>query len=221
MAQTRAVILDLDGLLVDSEPLHQRAYNVFLARQGVAYQFGEDEYGRDFVGIPVKENADYLISRFSLPLTPAEILAEREAIYQALIDDPANLTAMPGMFTLLDELDARGIVPAVASGSPREQVEAILRGLGTTARFRVIVTGSDVPRTKPAPDVYLRAVQKLGIATPFCVAVEDSATGVAAARAAGLRVVAVPSRFTRQQDLSLADARAESLEQVMTLLFPK
>jgi HAD superfamily hydrolase (TIGR01509 family) len=216
----QAVILDLDGLLVDSEPLHQRAYNTFLARQGVAYQFDEDEYGRDFVGVPVREHAEWLAARFHLRFTPAEVIAEREAIYQALIENPANLTAMPGTFTLLDKLEMRGMALAVASGSPREQVEAILRGLRIASRFRVTVTGSDVPRTKPAPDVYLRAMQALGIAAPFCVAIEDSATGVAAAKAAGLRVIAVPNRFTRRQDLSRADARAESLEAVISLLFP-
>ncbi|MBI4786645.1 MAG: HAD family phosphatase [Chloroflexi bacterium] len=215
---TRAVILDLDGLLVDSEPIHQRAFNTYLARHGVEYQFAEEEYGRAFVGIPVGANAEYLIERFALPYTAVELLAEREAIYTALIGDPCNLRRMPGVSRLLDELRARKIGAGIASGSPREQVEIILRGLGIAERFPVVVAGTDVPKTKPAPDVYLRAMELLGVSKSDCFAVEDSATGVAAAKAAGLRVIAVPNRYTQQQDLSRADAQVKSLEHVIPLL---
>lgn len=221
MVQPQAVILDLDGLIVDSEPLHQRAFNIFLTRHGLDYRFDEDEYGRVFVGIPVRENADYLVARFNLPMRAEAVLVEREAIFQALIQDPTNLVAMPGVFDLLDALEARGIALGVASGSPRQQVETMLRGLGLASRFRVVVAGTDVPRPKPAPDVYLRAVQELRVAPARCVAVEDSAAGIAAAKAAGLHVIAVPNRYTRLQDLSGADVRVGSLEEVIRLFaFP-
>lgn len=214
----QAVILDLDGLVVDSEPVHQRAFNEYLKRQGVAYQFEQDEYGRVFVGIPVAQNAEYLITRFHLPVTAAELLFEREALYEALIGDPRNLTLMPGFFRLLDELDARRIPVAIASGSPRGQVDTILRGMEIESRFKVIVAGTDVPLTKPAPDVYLRAVELLGVDKQTTLAFEDSATGITSARAAGLRVVAVPNQYTRRQDLSRADMRVESLMDVIALL---
>ena len=79
----------------------------------------------------------------------------------------------------------------------------------------MVVAGDDVLNTKPAPDVYVQAVEKLGVEKSFCVAVEDSATGVASAKTAGLRVIAVPNRYTRWQDLSGADVRVESLDQVL------
>ena len=216
--QIQAVILDLDGLIVDSEPIHQRAFNSYLARHGVNHQFEEEEYGRVFVGIPVAANAEYLVRRFQLPCTAVELLAEREAIYEALIGDPRNLQPMLGVSRVLDELQARGLKLAIASGSPRGQVEIILRGMEIAARFPVIVAGTDVPKTKPAPDVYVRAVELLGVPKQACIAVEDSATGIAAAKAAGLRVIAVPNRYTRQQKLSQADALVESLEQVLALI---
>lgn len=213
--QTQAVLLDLDGLVVDSEPIHQRAFNVYLSRHRIDYQFDEDEYGRVFVGIPVRANADYLVDRFHLPFEPDELLAEREAIYEGLIGDPRNLMPMPGLFKFLDELKVQNIPLGIASGSPRGQVEMILHGMGVASRFRVVVAGDDVLKTKPAPDVYVQAVEKLGVEKSFCVAVEDSATGVASAKTAGLRVIAVPNRYTRWQDLSGADVRVESLEQVL------
>jgi HAD superfamily hydrolase (TIGR01509 family) len=216
--ETQAVILDLDGLVVDSEPIHQRAFNVYLAQHGIDYQFEEDEYGRVFVGVPVRANAHYLVERFHLSFGPEELLAEREAIYEGMIKDPRNLTPMPGLYALLDELDLRGIFLGIASGSPRGQVETILQGMGIGARFRVVVAGSDVFKTKPAPDVYESAVEKLGVPKSSCIAVEDSVTGVISAKSAGLRVIAVPNRYTRRQDLSGADFQADNLEQVLPLV---
>lgn len=212
MVQAQAVVLDLDGLIVDTEPLHQRAVNALLKQLGVDYQFETEEYGKCFVGIPVIYNADYLIERFNLRIQQADFIVQREQIYEGLIAEPKNLSAMPGVFKLLDDLRARGLPLAVASGSPRNQVEMVLRGLGIIDRFRAVVAGSDVAKTKPAPDVYLRATEKIGIAPAVCVALEDSATGVTAAKAAGLRAIAVPNQYTAHQDLSHADARIPSLE---------
>lgn len=216
--RVRAVILDLDGLLVDSEPLHQEAFNTFLARHGIAYRFEEEEYGRVFVGTPVVENIGYLVERFALDLTFDEVLNEREAIFQSLIDQASNLRAMPGVIELLEELESRGIKVAVASGSPRRQVETMLRGLGIDKKARVVVAGTDVPKTKPAPDVYLKAVEELGVPTWQTMAVEDSATGITSAKAAGLTVIVVPNRYTRRQDLSQADFRLLSLREVAGLI---
>ncbi len=217
MKQAQAVILDLDGLMIDSEPVHQRAFEELLARHGIDHEFTVEEYGRHFVGIPVKENAEWLVTHFGLRGAPEELLAEREAIYESLLEDSSNLVPMPGVFALLDALRARGLPLGVASGSPRGQVDTILRGLKITDRFRAVVAGDDVPHTKPAPDVYLRAVEQLGVAPARCVAIEDSATGITAAKAAGLYAIAVPNRYTAHQDLR-ADVQAESLDQVLPLL---
>ena len=216
--QTQAVIFDLDGLLVDTEPLHRRVFNATLARHGVAYEIQEEEFGREFVGISQCENSEYLIARFGVRASPSELTQEHVAAYECIIADPKNLTLMPGAPILLDELQARGLVMAIASGSPRRQVETILRGLGIASLFRAIVTGSDVAKLKPAPDAYLCACNEVRVDASRCLAVEDSASGAAAAKAAGLRVVVVPNRYTRHQDLALADARVEDLAQVIEWL---
>lgn len=204
--------------MVDSEPVHRRAFEELLARHQIDRHFNDEEYGRIFVGIPVRDNIEWLMTEFSLPGATDAILAEREAIYEGLLAEARNLVPMPGLTRLLDELRHRGFALAVATLSPRHQVDMILKGLGIKDRFQAIVAGADVPKPKPAPDVYLKALQELGLTAGDCVAVEDSETGVMAAKGAGLRVIAVPSRYTRRQDLSLADARVESLEQVLDLL---
>jgi HAD superfamily hydrolase (TIGR01509 family) len=218
MMKTQAVILDLDGLIIDSEPMHQRAYESLLMQHGIDHMFSVEEYGRYFVGIPVIENAEWLVEHFDLKGCAQDIIAEREKIYEALIGDPANLIPMPHVFALLDDLRARGLLLGVASGSPRNQVDTILRGLGIAARFRSVAAGDDVPRTKPAPDVYERATKELRVAPANCVAIEDSATGIESAQAAGLSVIVVPNRYTAHQDLSRADARVESLGEVIALI---
>lgn len=215
---TQAIIFDLDGLLVDSEPLHQRAFNQYLTNHRIPYQFEQVEYGRRFVGIPVRANAEYLITRFGLSCPPEDVLTEREALFEQLISSPANLTPMPGLVNVLQAVSQRGLTLAVASASPRNQVEIMLRGLEIANFFKVVVSGSDVQRPKPAPDVYILALERLGVAKPACFAVEDSATGVASARAAGLKVVAVPNRYTREQDLTAAYAVLDHLEQILSFI---
>jgi HAD superfamily hydrolase (TIGR01509 family) len=216
--QTRAVIFDLDGLLVDTEPLYRRVFNATLARHGVGHQIEDDEFGREFVGISQRENAEYLIVHLGVCASVDELTQEHNTIYQQLIADPTNLMLMSGARVLFDDLQSRGIMMAVASGSSRQQVETILGGLGILSLFCAIVTGSDVAKPKPAPDVYLRACDELCVGAARCIAIEDSASGAVAAKAAGLRVVVVPNRYTRHQDLSRADARVKSLGQVVEWL---
>lgn len=218
MEQPQAVIFDLDGLMVDTEPVHQRAFELLLAQRGIPRKFTVEEYGKFFVGVHVTENARWLIETFHLRGTANEITAEREEIYERLLQDFSNLRPMPGLIDVLDLAQSRGLRLGVASGSPRNQVDLILRGLGLIERFGAVVAGTDVARTKPAPDVYLSAVEKLSAEPGRCVALEDSATGVRAAKAAGLRAIVVPNQYTAHQDLSHADARVNNLREAMNLV---
>jgi len=135
-----------------------------------------------------------------------------------VISDARNIALMPGARELLDVLHTRGLRLGIASSSPRVQVEAILRGKGLAPLFHSIVTGSDVTQLKPAPEIYVRACKLLQTDASRCVALEDSASGAQAARAAGVRVIVVPNRYTQHQDLSHADARVENLAQVLELI---
>lgn len=214
----KAVIFDLDGLIVDTESLQQRAFNQFLGQQGIKYQIGDEEYGKFFVGVSMQENAKWLTTRLGVWISAEQIRIDQDAIYTSLISDPKNLIARDGLDDLLGYLELGGLTRGVATGSPRHQVEIILRGLKIESCFSAVVTGSEISRPKPDPEIYLQAAQALHVDPQRAVALEDSAAGISAAKAAGLHAIAVPNQYTKHQDLSHADARLDGLSGVIEMI---
>lgn len=186
----RAVLLDLDGTLIDTEPLHKATADDVLADVGVILTVD------DYRALAGKGDVDFfgaLHARHGFASSVGEIIARRTELVVARAPG-FGLRANPGVDDLLDLLDQRGLPRAVASGSARAQIDALLAAAGLLPRLQVRVSGhDDVPRQKPAPDVFLAAAAALGVPASACIAVEDSRTGVAAAQAAGCFVVWVPS----------------------------
>lgn len=185
-----AVIFDMDGVLVDSEPLHFATTNEVLARRGVALdQAAYDEC----IGMDEPAFSALLSERFGLTESPA-VLA-RERVTSALVSLAERpLPPLPGVLELLLSLQAEGKALALASSASRPQVALILDQLGVTKLFSAIVSKDDVERGKPAPDLFMAAARRLGVAPGACLVVEDAVLGVEAARAAGMPVLAlVPS----------------------------
>lgn len=211
MPKFNTVIFDLDGLMADTEPLHRRAFNLVLRACGADYEYSADEYGRTFTGHVILENAEHLRERFGLPQTAHEIAAAQHGVYNLLIADAENIQAMPGLTELLAYLAAQNIRTAVASSARPEQIHTVLRGLNLHHSFATLVGNDGTLKPKPAPDVYLRAIAHLKANPAETLALEDSPSGVRAARAAGLTVFAVPNDYTKMQDFSIADATFPNL----------
>jgi HAD superfamily hydrolase (TIGR01509 family) len=179
----RAAVFDFDGLLVDSQPAWDHAYRSVAAAHGQELEL--DQLG--LAGASVEQAAERLSGALSAEVVPARL--------QALIVSAARtmaITARPGARTLVPLL-ARLMPLAVASNGPRELVDLLLREVGLASCFVAVVTAAEVSEAKPAPDVYLEACRRLAVGPADAAALEDSATGAAAARAAGLHVVAIPS----------------------------
>jgi len=207
----RAAIFDVDGLIIDTETPDYLCWKEIYARCGVS--LSAEEYT---VQVGVSSGPPHpgveLARRCSQPLDPDALNREHRERYLAMVD--AGFGPLPGFPALLDALVAAGLARAVASTARRDWVHSILGRLGVAGAFQAIVTGDDAPRGKPHPDVYLLAAGRLGLPPGECLALEDSAPGVQAARAAGMRCIAAPNFLTRLQDLSAADPVLDSLEQV-------
>ncbi len=214
MSKFNVVIFDLDGLITDTEPLHRQAFNLVLRACKVNYEYDTAEYGRTFTGYVVLENAERVRERFGLAQTAHEIADAQRALYNLFIADAENVRLMPGVTELLAELAAQNFRVAVASSSRPEHLHLVLRGVNLLARFQTLVGNDGTLKPKPAPDVYLRAAAQLGANPAETVALEDSSSGVRAARAAGLTVFAVPNEYTKMQDFSTAHAVYPNLNAV-------
>lgn len=202
-----AVVFDFDGLILDTESAEYRASVEAFARYGS--ELTEEEFSA-IIGTNW-DAYDALEQRATVPLPPREHL---RAVHEARCAElHAGLTALPGVEAWIEEVQSRGLKLGIASTSSERWVGGHLERLGLRDAFEVLsccALGTVFP-AKPAPDCYLAACDALGVAPSHALAIEDSATGVTAAKAAGLWCVAVPNPLTRRLDLSAADIRLESL----------
>ncbi|MEU7280648.1 HAD family phosphatase [Streptomyces sp. NPDC045431] len=186
-AALQAVFLDMDGTLVDTEGFWWDAEVEVFAELGHRL----DESWRDVVvGGPMTRSAGFLIEATGAEITLPELTVLLNDRFEQRIDRGVPL--MPGAERLLAELTAHEVPTALVSASHRRIIDRVLLSLGPD-RFTLTVAGDEVPRTKPHPDPYLLAARGVGAEPGRCAVIEDTATGVAAAEAAGCRVVAVPS----------------------------
>lgn len=181
-----ALILDMDGLLVDSEPLWFEVERAFCRARGHDWT---EEHASGCVGRGLPATLTAMGERFGFP-----IVSERDAaaVIDAFIANVARLSLKRGAAELLRAAQGRGLPAALASSSPRRLIDAVLGRFDLRAHFDAVISGDDVVHLKPAPDIFLRAAAELGLAPSRCAVLEDSFAGATAGRAAGTIVVAVP-----------------------------
>jgi HAD superfamily hydrolase (TIGR01509 family) len=199
LASLAAVIFDFDGVVLDSETPEYESHRQLYERCGVPLTIAD---WCNAIGLWSEEHDDRrfeaLSSRSATAPARDDYHAERRRIFEALLPPEP----MRGICELLAALDEAGVPTAIASTAPASPTSPAAERLGLRGRFRAIVTGDAVSRRKPAPDVYLEAARQLGVNPSRSVAIEDSAPGVAAARAAGMTVVAIPHWLTETHDLT-------------------
>jgi HAD superfamily hydrolase (TIGR01509 family) len=207
MPVTDLVIFDMDGVLADTEPLHLAAANRALADDGIVL----DEAGvARFLGRTDLAMFEVLADECGLARPPWHYVARKGAAFLArLAEEP--LLPNPGVMELLLGLRMRGLDCVVASSSPPATITAIVEALGLSSSFSRLFSASEVARGKPAPDLFLHAAATRGVDPGSCLVIEDAPNGIAAARAAGMRVVAVRTATTAGLDLEGADAVLDSL----------
>ena len=196
----------MDGVLADSEPLYHLSLNQVLQAHGHSLT---DEDNRIILGTTVDFTWQTLKDRFRLDGEIEDWIGVYDEVLLKNLKE--NVEPSPGLYDLLDTLDARGLAFGLASSSQANWVEVILTILGVKERFKVVMSGDMVTNGKPAPEIYLTAAGKLSVEPSRCLVFEDSPHGIQAGKAAGMTVVAVLTDLTRDLDLSLADRKIESL----------
>jgi len=200
----RAVIFDLDGVLADSEPRWNEIDAKLLAEHGVTYR---GEYHRDVLGVSYQLAVEFYKKTFGLSVPTEEMMRRRGEIATDFFANRINV--FPSTKPVLEELRQMNLHLAVATSSVSGSARPFLARHGLTAFFGVLVTGEEVEHGKPHPDIYLRAAEKLGIAAEACLVIEDALSGIAAAKAAKMRVAAIPD--TRFVDPSEYENEADYL----------
>jgi HAD superfamily hydrolase (TIGR01509 family) len=191
MEKFAAIIFDMDGVVVDSEPLHERAFLEVFEEIGFSGSHGIDfpaYYGKSDLVVW----RDF-IARHRPPQSLEELLARKEEKFGALLHEEEPI--FEGLPELLEKLSPRYPL-ALASGSRHPTIKTVLDLRGLRRFFRAVVSSEDVPRGKPAPDIFLRTAELLGVDPAVCCVIEDSEAGVEAGLAAGMTVVAITNSLT-------------------------
>ena len=197
---TEAIAFDLDGLLISSEEIWDSVRERFVRERGGRY---DAEVQRAMMGMSSPEWSSYLHDAAGVPDTPEEINAE--VVRRMLGAYRERLPLLPGAVEAVERA-AKRFPLALASSSNRALIDEVLELTGLARLFRATVSSEEVGRGKPAPDVYLEAARRLGVEATRCAAVEDSHAGIRSAKAAGMRVVAIPNPSYPPDDEALAAA---------------
>lgn len=206
----KAVIFDMDGVLVDSEPLHAKSFVIAMKQFGVEIT---TEYNYRFVGSTALRMCESVIEEFHLSITPDEILeANSKAIHQLVEDE--GYTPIPYTKELIKDLYKHGVKLAIASSSSAKDIENVTKALGIKKYFDKFVSGANLDNPKPAPDVFLKALKELGVNASESIVIEDSMNGALASKAAGIPCIGFINKNSGNQDLSATNVLIESFEHI-------
>jgi len=206
----KAVIFDMDGVLIDSEPQHAKAAVAALKKMG--YDISTD-YCYQFIGSTTAHMYETIKKEYNIPDSLEDLLTVyKETLHQMIKTE--GYTPIPYTKELIWDLYNHGVKLAIASSSTLREIENVVKALGIRKYFTKLVSGTTVSFPKPAPDIFLKACKELGVNSNECIVIEDSANGVKAANAAGIPVIGFLNKNSGKQDLSTAAIIVEGFEEV-------
>jgi beta-phosphoglucomutase family hydrolase len=204
----KAVIWDMDGIIVDTAQYHLEGWQIVFGKRGVNYT--EEDYWRN-----TGKRSDGIIKNIlGREIAQDEIMAiirEKDETFQQLIGQ--NIRPFPGVLKLITSLKKHGFKIAIASSAPMENIHLITRSLRIHSRFDAIISGWEVTKGKPDPQTFLLAAKKLGVEAEDCIVIEDAISGVTASKRANMRCIAV-TNTTSREELRKADLIIDTLEEI-------
>jgi HAD superfamily hydrolase (TIGR01509 family) len=202
-----AVIFDLDGLLADTEKLHLSAYQRTFSELGI--DLSEQEYANHW--IRCGKGTDAFVAKRNLTPDSNFVRREKARHYKELVSSSA--TPMPGARELLCSLKGKKLMALATSSHPKD-ANAVLKALDFEDFFSYVAAKNSIERVKPYPDIFLHVAKKINTAPENCLVIEDAEKGILAANSAGMKSIAVPNKYTMDNDFSKADLVVSSLDEV-------
>lgn len=203
-------IFDMDGVLVDSEPIHYEIMTLVFSELKLDLS---EEYRHTLTGMAGIPMWSKIVQDFSLPKSVNEYLEfHKEVFFRELPNK--KVPEVQGVIKLIERLKTHGIKLAVASSSSRKLIDIFTEQLGVKSDFEVIISGADLPNSKPFPDIFLKVAEEFGTSPENCWVLEDSYNGVLAAKRARMTCIGFENPNSGNQDLSLADWRVKSMDEI-------
>ena len=206
-----AFIFDMDGVIIDSEPIHTRTKIQTFHRFGLKLT---KEECHPYMGRSTREMFQYFIDRYDPSISVTEMVAYKHEIYLKTLREDDEIKPIAGIKKLLQSLEDRGIPMALASSSGKKNIQTVLQKFGFARYFQSILSGAELPKSKPHPAVYLLSAERLGVLPENCVVLEDATAGVEAAKAAEMYCIGYQNPNSGQQDLSKADTIVHFLHEI-------
>ncbi|NFA43836.1 UNVERIFIED_ORG: phosphatase [Clostridium botulinum] len=206
----RAFIFDMDGVIIDSEPIHRQVHGEIMNTLGINISKGELAL---YAGATNEYIFTKLKERYGIKKSVSELMDYKSKLIINKVKKE-SLEPINGIRELLNALRKNNIKIAIGSSSPRSLIEAVIDKFNLHSAFDCIVSGEEVERSKPYPDVYIEVSKKLGINPEKCIVVEDSHNGVQAAKSAGMKCIGFNNVNSGNQDLSKADVRVDTIRKI-------
>jgi len=215
MKKPEAVIFDMDGVIIDSEPFHMAINNDILKEYGATM---DEQDHQKLVGYSTNDTWGYFKDKFNLPVS-IDTLKEKAATGALSFLDQHQMEPVDGIRDLIRVLESARVKLAVASSSRRDYIEKVLENFGLTEHFVALMSGTELPRSKPDPAIFLKTAKLLEVDPGTCLVIEDSMHGVQAAKAANMFCVGYRNHNSGNQDLSLADVVVNDISEINKLIF--
>ena len=202
----------MDGVIIDTEPLHRKAY--FKMFDAVGIQMNETLY-TSFTGMATLPICERLCQEFQLNREPQELVTIKRNYFKDLFQTDSSLQLLPGVLELIQDYVANGITLVVASSASMENINRVFDRFDLNRYFKAKISGADLPQSKPHPEIFIKASELAETPKEHCMVIEDATNGIKAAKAAGIYCVAFRSPHSEQQDYSLADKVIDSYSEIL------
>lgn len=198
----KAVLFDMDGVIVNSEPLHRKAYNQMFADFGLEVS---PAHYNSFTGQATLAICEKLCQTFELPQHPAELVSRKRHYFKEFFENDSALELIPGVRERIQDYYDAGLQLVLASSASMSNINQIFNRFELDQYFVAKLSGGDLPASKPHPEIFIKAAEASGFERSNCMVIEDSTNGIKAAHAAGIFCVAYKSQHSHNQDYQLAD----------------